>query len=892
MSTYVIGLDFGGGGGRCLLLDLETGSTTSSARSWQFPAAAGTGWLGYDVDLGRTWAVFAEATREAMARADAHPDEVVGIATSALRLGNVMLDAAGGAVFAVPNRDARAIGPGLALGDQHGEALYEATGRWPSPTHAAARLQWLRAERPDDFARIADLLSISDWLAFRLSGERACDPTQAGETLLFDLAERGWSDAWIERLGLPRTIFPSIREPGERLGSLTTEAAEALGLNPGIAVAVGAADTQCGLVGAGALDTGEVVAVAGSTGPIQLVADRPAIDPAHRLWTGPHVVPQRWVVESNCGSLGEALDWFARLLFPEAPQPSLRLLGEAATAPVGSRGLVSSLGADVMNARAMGMPVGHLTLSHLSSVGDGAPRRLLVRSVVEGMACAMRANLEQIMEVWGLERAPLRLTGGLSQSDTFAGIVAGVLGEAIRVPVEAGATALGAALCASVGAGAFPDLRSAAAGLVRTTDRLPDAAQAEDNAALYARWTGLRAARGAADAEAATIITPFALGAHRASDATTTEAARPRALVAADFDDVSLAALEDVAEVTYAPYRRMKRMLRDDALVEALQGFEVFVTEIDLVDARSLGRLPDLRVVGSCRGNAVNVDVDACSAFGIPVLNAPGRNADAVADLTLAFLLMLARKLPAATQFLHAPGIEAGDMGAMGRAFATLQGQELWRKTVGLVGLGAVGRKVAARLAGFGARVLVSDPFVSAEQAAMVGAEAVPLETLLRQSDFVSLHAAVTPETTGLLDAAEFALMKPTAFLINSARAALVNETALIEALEKGRIAGAALDTFSVEPPGSDHPFLAMDNVISTPHVGGNTADVSAHQGEIMVTDLRRLLAGEAPWHVLNPAVLADFGLDRPRRTPDAEERARLEKGPAPAVTDLQKKKA
>ena len=171
-----------------------------------------------------------------------------------------------------------------------------------------------------------------------------------------------------------------------------------------------------------------------------------------------------------------------------------------------------------------------------------------------------------------------------------------------------------------------------------------------------------------------------------------------------------------------------------------------------------LEKLPNLRVVAACRGDAVNVDVAACSAFGIPwCVFALGRNADAVADLTVAFLLNLARRLPAATKFLADPAVTAGNLAAMGKAFRGLQGYELWSKTVGLVGLGSVGRAVARRLSGFGVRLLVADPFVTADEAVLAGAHKVELDELLRESDFVSLHAAVTDATRNLLGAEEFA---------------------------------------------------------------------------------------------------------------------------------------
>jgi len=890
MAQYVIGLDFGGGGGRCLLLDVDSGETAFAAHPSRCSPVPGTGGLGFTVDLERVWRHYGEGTREVLARAGAAPGQVVGVAATSTRHGNVLLDASGEVLLAVPNRDARATAAGLTLAAEHGEALHRATGRWPLPIHAAARVSWLRDTRPHDLDRVAHLVSIADWIAFRLSGEIASDPTQAAETLLLDLASGSWSDEWIERLGVPRGILPEIAAPGARLGALTLEAAAHLGLAAGTPVAVGAGDTQCALLACGAVAPGEVAMVAGTTGPVQQVVGTPLLDDAQRTWTDPHALPGHFVLESNGGPFGEALEWLARLLHPEAAQPVARLLGEARESSPGACGMVSSLGAEVMNARAMGLPVGHLTFSHLTSAEEPAPRRHLARAVLEGMACGLRANLEQIESVTGLSSPPPLLTGGLARSDTFVRIVCDVLDRPVRVGPGRGASALGAALCATVAAGLHPDLASAAgAHGVRSDELMPAASEASRD--VFGRWSRLREARRATHADAQALIVPFAFGGDGGADVAE-ETHRPRILVTAEFDERSLERLGEIAEVAYEPFRKMGRMLKEQALVDALHGYEVFVTEIDLVDAGSLERLSELRVVASCRGDAVNVDVAGCSAFGVPVLNTPGRNADAVADLTVALMLMLARRLPEAERFLHAPGIPPGDLATLGRAFAAFQGRELWHKTVGLVGLGAVGRMVASRLRGFGVRLLAHDPFVDGESAAQSDVEVAALETLLEESDFVSLHAAVTPETTGLLGARELALMKPDAFLVNTARAALVDEPALVAALDAGRIAGAALDTFAVEPPGSDHPLLAMDQVISTPHIGGNTVDVAAHQGEIVADDLTRMLSGGRPRHALNPHVLDDFSWRGPRRTPSPEEVERLREGPAPAVSDLQKKKS
>lgn len=889
-SRYLMALDAGGGGGRCLLVDIDNRKTTRSFRPWTHPAAPGTSGLGTDLHLETIWSRLAEAVREALSCASAGAEDVLGIAVTSTRHTTVLLDTEGSPIFAAPNRDGRAFMEALQLAAQHGERLYARTGRWPIPLASAARLAWLAANQPKLWKRAAVVLSLNDWVAYRLSGELATEPSQAEETLLLDVEKRAWGHDLAELLAVPERLLPPLRNAGTRLGGLTSNAAAALGLRAGTPVAVAGGDTQSGLLGAGAVAPGQVAVIAGTTVPLQLVLDRPAIDPRQRIWTGCHVVPGLWVLESNAGPMGDALEWLAETLYPEAPNPAARFLAEAGRSEPGAAGLLSTFGSSIMNARDLKLPIGTLTFSHMTAGNGGGRRRHLNRAVVDGMAYAIRANLEQVREIAGREIGSLALAGGISRSAAFAQAVADALGVPVEVGATGEATALGAAIAAGVGTGLFPDLAAGARAL-RSKPALfePHTAASAAYRERYEQWRRLLAAEAAATDVAAEVILPSVLAERAETDGAAAPAFRPRIVVTADLDDEGLARLREIGEVEYASFRTQMRLLTGSTLVGALGGAQVFATEVDIVDVKVLTELPDLRVVVACRGDAVNVDLDACTAFGIPVLHAPGRNADAVADLALVFMLMLARRLPLASAFLRQPGMAAGDTARMGQAFGTLQGRELWRKTVGLVGLGAVGRGVARRLAGFGARVVAYDPFLAPEEVILAGAEPVALEELLERSDFVSLHAPVSDATRGLIGAAELARMKEGAFLINTARAALVDETALAAALASGRLGGAALDVFSVEPPGSDHPLLAFDNVIATPHVGGNTVEVGAHQGRIIAADLARLVAGERPLHALNPQVLDGFDWTKPRRGPDAKAIAALARRPGPAVTDLQR---
>lgn len=329
-----------------------------------------------------------------------------------------------------------------------------------------------------------------------------------------------------------------------------------------------------------------------------------------------------------------------------------------------------------------------------------------------------------------------------------------------------------------------------------------------------------------------------------------------RILVTARLDERGLDTLRRYGQVQYSSYGQKMQVLAGSRLIKALADVSVLVTEVDLVRDYSFAKAPDLKVISCCRGTPVNINVEAATKHGVPVLTTPGRNADAVADLAVLFMLALLRHLLPLAGILR----EDGDgMEKLARAFTQYRGAELWGKTVGLVGLGAIGRAVASRLLPFGARVIAFDPYISRTYADEAGVVLSDLDDLLQNADIVSLHAVVTDDTAGMIGKREFGLMKDGAYFVNVARSALTDEQALYDALRDGHLAGAALDVFDDEPPGPTHPLLTLPNVIATPHIGGSTTEVVSHQSLIAVADLVKLIEGQRPLHCVNPETLDDF---------------------------------
>src|SRR5215212_6303425 len=269
------------------------------------------------------------------------------------------------------------------------------------------------------------------------------------------------------------------------------------------------------------------------------------------------------------------------------------------------------------------------------------------------------------------------------------------------------------------------------------------------------------------------------------------------------------------------------------------------------VDENFLRRTPNLLIVSSNGAGYDPVDVEACTAAGVLVVNQSGGNAHSVAEHALAMLLTLSKRIIQADRALRRqPNVNRND----------LIGAEAQGRTIGIVGLGNVGRRIAALCRGLlGMNVLAYDPYLSATEMAERGGEKVKLEELLGRSDYVSISCPLTKESRGMIGAREFALMQPHAYFITTARGFIHDEAALLEALRNKLIAGAGLDVWAKEPPPPDHPLLQFDNVLASPHTAGVTREARTNMGRIAAEQVLAALDGKRPPRIVNPEVWPDY---------------------------------
>lgn len=344
-------------------------------------------------------------------------------------------------------------------------------------------------------------------------------------------------------------------------------------------------------------------------------------------------------------------------------------------------------------------------------------------------------------------------------------------------------------------------------------------------------------------------------------------------LVTARMESSDIERLKSIfSEIEFTGWGTNKVKLAEQEMMERVADKDVVIIEFEPMTASVILAAKNLKLIACCRNEPeANVDIEAATARGIPVISGIGRNAISVAEFNFGMLLSLARNISKVDHLLkytdeitgmnysrndQLKGPSEWSLDAQA-PFNRFGGPELYGKNLGIVGLGTIGRVVARMGTAFGMNLLIFDPYVSeAHIWEQFNGRKVSLEDLMADSDFVSLHAKVTEETRGLINYENLSRMKPTAYLVNTARAAILDYDALYRILKERKIAGAALDVYPNEPITFDNPFLELDNVLLTPHLAGASHDIPRHHSSMITQDVLSYFLQQRPQRIMNPQVL------------------------------------
>ena len=457
---YTLVLDAGTSCAKCLVYDDEGRVVGSGRRAWDFVESGEAYSLAREWEPEALWQGICKLIKETVCGSDIARGDIGSVAVTSQRQAVAFLDGEGNTLYAGPNLDLRAFFEGAEIDEVHRDWVYRVTGHLPSFLFVPAKLKWFARHRPEVYERVSRVLALGDWLAYRLTGEIANERTLAGEVGLLDIGSGDWCHSLLSELGM---MFDTGRlvDAGSVVGRLSSTAAGETLLHKGIPVVAAGADTQCGLLGIGVHEDGEVGIVAGWSVPVQMITEAPMYSMDASSWVGRFPVPGRWVAESSAGDLGNAYSWLVKLLCGDATDGFEAMDAAAGRVSAGSEGVQAIMGSARTQYSSPRMRAGGFIFPvpmTLSELGRGN----FVRAALESVAYGIRANLDALELVGVRTAVSVALGGGMTRSRTLAPIVAGVLGREIRVSQSPDASGLGAWLCAESAGGGFTTLDEAA----------------------------------------------------------------------------------------------------------------------------------------------------------------------------------------------------------------------------------------------------------------------------------------------------------------------------------------------------------------------------------------------------------------------------------------------
>ncbi|MFX0167716.1 MAG: FGGY-family carbohydrate kinase [Candidatus Hodarchaeota archaeon] len=499
VSPQLLTIDFGTSGIKCMSFTIAGKATIQQFTPITYLDSEGLMGIGKEFDATKTWAIICRMIRACIRDAKLAPRNIIAIAATSQRHGAVFLDGKGEVLYSGPNLDAR----GVFVQDtvlQDLESSCPPTGCWPPLLYSLCRLIWYKQNKPEIYKKIHHVLSISDWIAYELTGKAVTDPSQASNTQLMDIEKSVWSPEILEMADVSVDLLPPIHHSGTLIGHISNKASQATGLSPKTIVGVGGADTQCALLGSAIIKPGQACVVAGNTAPIQLITDHPIIDKTCKLWTGRFLIPKHWVIEANTGKVGEVLRWFVQNLIQpltEIPTPQeayAKVEALATQAEIGSHDAIALLGPQIMDAKdiATVRPAMFMFPPPASPVVTPVTIHDLARALFENICYAVRMNLNLIQQLAKISLSSCTIAGGLAQSQFWQQVLADVTGLEIQRGQEVEASSLGAAICAATAANEYDTLPLASKAMVKLQSSIHPRPEIRDKYNTYfTRWQAL-----------------------------------------------------------------------------------------------------------------------------------------------------------------------------------------------------------------------------------------------------------------------------------------------------------------------------------------------------------------------------------------------------------------
>lgn len=491
-AKYVLAIDAGSSACRTLISDLNGLPVSYAHQKWTYDTPADVGALARQFDAAAFWRIICELIRRAVTQSAIDPEDIIAVSAASQRQGVVFLDKNGVELYAGPNTDLRALVEGFSIDSELGHRIPHITGHSPSFMFTPAKLRWFKTNRPDIYERIETVLTINSWITYRLCGRLTAELSGDADAGMIDVCGSCWSRELTDLFEVPIKFCPELLPSGTCVGNISRSAAQETGLTPNTLVAVGGGDTQCGLLGMGLGEQGQVGIVAGWSGSVQMVLDKPLVDLRGNIWTGCHVLPSKWVLESNASECGGAYAWLKEILFgfSSAPDDAYAIMDSLALeAPRGAAGVLAFLGPRVMQMTRLRPYSGGFILPITPTITN-LERKHLIRAGIENLCFALKANSAQLEEVSQVNILKVGIGGGLARSPVLVQMVSDVLQKTLICFDNSEVTSFGVAMCAATAAGIYPDLHTAMEAMQpKSVVVKPDMSAAGEYAVHYRRWT-------------------------------------------------------------------------------------------------------------------------------------------------------------------------------------------------------------------------------------------------------------------------------------------------------------------------------------------------------------------------------------------------------------------